>query len=270
MLLLNTITAKSYIQRMDGGVYTQPHLIKGNDGRRYVLKIPPQHDGRSNLNEYLGCRLGDYFELSMLAPVKIKLTEEFVKLAREKLGDHVHEGEYFGTLEQDKLDLDSDRIRQLDPKDIINQKDIPKFIIFDILVHNIDRHSGNYFLITSPNDSSKMAYILIDHSHIFGGPDYDFNITHTLPYLCPTQPWNLIGFTLKNFEDAKRHITKKFSVGVMNVHLKESPSSWRESYGADNILAIKNAMTNRDADKILEAALNNPEIKSSVHPVGVS
>ena len=263
--LLDTIKAVAYIRQMTGGMYTQSHLIKGQDGNEYILKIPPQNDNRSNLNEYLGCRLGDHCDLPVLKPFLIKLTLDFIELVKSKLGD-VDEGEYFGTIKQDKINLDEDRIKQLDPKKFINQQDVPKFIMFDILIDNIDRNPGNYFLIYS-DDCKKFKYVLIDHGHIFGGPEHDFNINDTLPYRCPQQPWNLKCLTEKDFECAARYIAKRINPGVMDAFLKESPSNWRECYGAKNILSIISAMGDRKEDKILSTALSVSQIRSSIYRI---
>ena len=213
--------------------------------------------------------MGDHCDLPVLDPFLIKLTSDFIELVKSKLGD-VPEGEYFGTIKQDKIDLDGDRIKQLDPKKLTNQQDVPKFIMFDILVDNIDRNPGNYFLIYS-DDGKKFKYILIDHGHIFGGPEHNFDINGTLPYRCPQQPWNLKCLTEKNFKDAARYIVKRINSGVMNAFLEESPSKWRECYGAKNIVSIISAMEDREEDKILSTALNVSQIRSSIcHVAGAS
>ena len=254
--------AVRYICKIWGGYYTCSHLIKGDDGNEYVLKIPPQTDNRSNLNEYLGCRLGDHCDLSVLTPFLIKLTTDFIELAKLKLGD-VCEGEYFGTLKQDKIGLDADRVKQLEPQEFTNQQDVPKFIMFDILINNIDRNPGNYFLIYS-DDKKKFKYVLIDHGHIFGGPEHDFSIWPKLPYDCSNHPWNLKCLTKKNFEDAARYITKRINDDVVKVFLEESPSNWRECYGSENISAVRAVVEDREEDKILSTALSNSQIRSAV------
>ncbi|MDI1495407.1 MAG: hypothetical protein K8823_715 [Cenarchaeum symbiont of Oopsacas minuta] len=264
------ITAKSYTNKMSGGVYTSSHLIKGSDGKHYVIKIPPKNDHRSNLNEYLGCRIGKYFGLPVLDSITIKLTKEFLELARDDLGNEVDEGEYFATLKQDRYEVDVDRIKNMDTNNIINQDDVSKFIIFDIFIDNIDRNSGNYFFIHSSLDPKKMQYILIDHGHIFGGPQHDFNGVNILPYRFEIQPWNLRCITLKKLNNASRYITTEFGLDVMKMYLDEAPLPWKLSYGDENISAVKESMVKRDKDQILNVVLNNSEIHQALNYRGIS
>ena len=106
-----------------------------DDGIDYLVKIPPNEDKVSNLKEYVGTMLGSNFGLPVLNASAMNLTEEFIE--NEPNLNDVVAGSYFATEYQNnaRFNIPPDMIDSLG---IDNIRDIPRFIVFDVFVDNID------------------------------------------------------------------------------------------------------------------------------------
>jgi hypothetical protein len=170
------LTAKIYKQQvLTGG--TQPHIIGMSDGNDYVVKFKGNAQGTGVLvNEYmvneLIARLG--FEGGRGRVVVADAM--FISNEPHLSTKHLQAGPQFASPYYKNHDNFSDAF--LDH--LQNRAKLPQVIVLDTLICNDDRGSGNLLLVFDDPTKRDCRFVLIDHGHAFGGPNWDEHTLKTL------------------------------------------------------------------------------------------
>jgi hypothetical protein len=177
-------------------------LLRYDDGNSYVTKFRGNPQGDKILvSELVASGLLKDLDFARVTSRIVTVDAYLMSMQPELAGFTA--GPQFGSLhERDNAPFSEDAITRL-----TNRNDLPQVILFDALVCNGDRNSGNILLI---KDTSRTAvayrFAMIDHSHIFGGPQWN---SHTLATLKSSQ--NLYLSTLNlNHVPAKLDVFEPF------------------------------------------------------------
>jgi hypothetical protein len=168
------LTLRIYKHPVPGGG-SQPHVLGASDGNDYLVKFKNNPQGtRVLVNEYvvneLISKLGfeggrgqivsaDAFFLSNQP--NLKNLDAGLQFASPY---HQHHDNFSDTL--------LDRMK--------NRDKLPQVPILDTFICNVDRASGNLLIVFDDPTKLDCRFVLIDHGHAFGGPDWDEHKLKTL------------------------------------------------------------------------------------------
>lgn len=156
------LTAIAYIGSMKLGA-TSPQLFRGSDQQLYVVKLLGNKVGPKALaNEFLAAELGE--QLGLCFPVSgiISIDEKLLTKNRRLRKAGVVAGPHFAckyiskTFYVDRTSLNR----------VVNKAEMAGVMLFDHLVHNVDRTVNRKNLIIRREAAGYHMYA-IDHSHLF-------------------------------------------------------------------------------------------------------
>lgn len=155
------LTAVSHIRPIGRGV-TAPHLFTADDGENYVVKFQANKIGPKVLvNEFLAAQLGQRWQLCFPPAGLIYLSQEVLS-QEEYLSRRVQPGIHFAS----RFLPGCRYLNRLRLHKAVNKPDMAGVILFDHLMHNVDRtRNPRNLLIRHETDGWRLY--AIDHSHLF-------------------------------------------------------------------------------------------------------
>ncbi|WOV93416.1 MAG: HipA family kinase [Candidatus Nitrosoabyssus spongiisocia] len=239
---MELVYAKSDHGKLECESVTTPHRIEATNGKIYAVKFPPCHEPNSNFNEYLGSCLAKNLKISVLEPYIMKLDADFIDNADEIRKRGILPGKYFATLFiEDAYNL----VDYEESSDIINLSEVSKFIVFDVFIHNTDRHGRNIMIIpTSESNKASYKYVLIDHGRCFEICD------GKLPYVAQKIQWQTKYVNIRDIRNSAEDISENvtpYRIDIIYENIRYSDVNMNHS------TVLKNELTNRDSLKIINA-----------------
>ena len=233
--------------------------MNASDGNSYVVKIRNGGNGsKSFFNEFVASNIALMVKLPVAEPVIINLGARLIEQSSDLRNARIEPGPYFATRYLDGAYAISDREGlRVRPRSITNLDEVPAFVMFDIFVHNKDRHGGNTLLIPS-GGGSRYSYLLIDHGHCFGGPAWDSDSASNLPYELAGVPWYTN--SIAGEADFVDPATRMARLGESDIDAAKDglPNEW--GIAADDYNALKNSMASRNPEMMLETVRENRSI----------
>lgn len=157
--------------------------MSANDGNDYVVKMPGSGNTRSFFNEFLAVNIARMAGLFAAEPAVVHVSGELIGRSPDLQAARALPGPHFATRHRRGVYTASGGMwLQIQPELIANLKDVPAFVVFDVLVHNTDRHGGNTLLVPSYGGRLGCQCMLIDHGHCFSGPCRDHDTVSDMPY----------------------------------------------------------------------------------------
>lgn len=210
--------------------FSQPSIVKGSDGRLYVLKCNgfPGPDGLAN--EVIGAELIRHFGLPAPAWTPIYLSDEFIDANPEiwfRTGTTVIRpaaGLHFGS----RLligDGPNDRSYQVIPrswwKRVVNRRDFLGMLVLDLWANNCDRRQAVFIRSVK---TQKLRAVFIDNDHLLGGR-WGNETTSPRRVMCPDLS-AYVGLPLER--EAERFIGLSHSVDDRWIDgmLERVPADW--------------------------------------------
>ncbi|EKN7353251.1 hypothetical protein PX223_002886, partial [Listeria monocytogenes] len=142
--MFTTIDAEYIMEKIRIGS-TNPYMVKGSDGKIYVIKVKNDAcDGKTLLNELIAYRLAKLLELPVPNCCLINLKKEHIE-------DNIHNMADISCIEgigfASEYMHGGTRINPQILKNIVNADDIPSIVLFDQLILNTDRskNDGNLY-----------------------------------------------------------------------------------------------------------------------------
>lgn len=159
-----SIRAVEHIGKVGMG-YTNPQLLKCEDGLTYVVKfLHPYIRKKSLPNEYLAYELGQFMDLPMPNCSVIYVPEELIQASPLK-DLNVNPGLHFGSHFQVK----TKKVNKKHLSQCSNIEKIADMFVFDIWVDNRDRKKNNLLIV---KEKGKLKLLCIDHDYIFGDKNW--------------------------------------------------------------------------------------------------
>lgn len=156
------LTAIAYLGSMKLGA-TSPQLFRGSDQQLYVVKLLGNRVGPKALaNEFLAAELGEQLGLCFPASGVISIDKQLLAKNRRLRRAGVVAGPHFAckyiskTFYVDRTSLNR----------VVNKAEMAGVMLFDHLVHNVDRTVNRKNLIIRREATGYHMYA-IDHSHLF-------------------------------------------------------------------------------------------------------
>jgi hypothetical protein len=148
---------------------TRPHLLRFDDGNSYVTKFRGNPKGdRILISEFVASALLRELDFARLDGRIVNVDSDLISNQPELAG--LTGGPQFGSL-YEPVNV------PFSAKDLIhltNRNDLPQFILFNALLCNVDQHLGNILFVKDRSQSATAyRFVMIDHSHIFGGPEWN-------------------------------------------------------------------------------------------------
>ena len=240
--------------------WARPRRMSASDGNVYVVKIRNGGgDSKSFFNELVASNIALMVGLPAAEPVIINLGAKFIKETADLKNDQIKPGAYYATRYYRKAYTTSDGERlRIRPSSIANLDDVPAFVMFDIFVHNKDRNGGNTILIPLNGDIARYRYLLIDHGHCFGGPAWDSDSASNLSYELAGVPWYTNSITDESdFVDPAARMAGLCEADI-DAARDGLPDEW--NIPVDDYKALRNSMSSRDRDMMLNIARDNMSI----------
>lgn len=142
---------------------TSPRLFGANDGRLYVVKLQRNRLGPKVLaNELLAVKMGERLELCFPPGGVIELEAEVIKRYPRLARDGIRPGKQFACLYLPHS-------YYVDPRKLskaINKQQLAGVMLFDHLLHNVDRTWNRKNLLIRREEAGARVYA-IDNSHLF-------------------------------------------------------------------------------------------------------
>lgn len=174
----------------DGDTWACPRCMSANDGNGYAVKMPGSGNSRSFFNEFLAANIARMAGLFAAEPAVVNASGEPIGRSPDLQAARALPGPHFATRHRRGACTASGRMRlRIQPELIANLKDVPSFAVFDVPVHNTDRHGGNTLLVPSDGGRPGCQCMLIDHGHGLGGPCRDHGTASSMPYKLAGVPW---------------------------------------------------------------------------------
>ena len=152
-------------------------ILKCDDGREYVAKLPHPPWPKMLPNELLAAELGVRLLCPMPEHAIILLSQAFLDVSPTVKARCPSACAVFGTVFlSEAFDLVDCKSRGIVPErvEIENEADLPRAVVFDNWVLNGDRNNdGNNLLVRSSRSPERWKYYMMDHGHILGGPTWD-------------------------------------------------------------------------------------------------
>ncbi|RXI96472.1 hypothetical protein DS745_22440 [Anaerobacillus alkaliphilus] len=158
------LKAVEHINEVGEG-FTNPQIIKCEDGQLYVVKFLHPHIRKKSLpNELIAYGLGQYIALPMPRCSLIYVSEELIQSSPLK-ALNVSPGIHFASHFQERTKKVSDKYLLR----CANRNKIADMLVFDIWVDNRDRKKNNLLIA---KDERKLNLLCIDHDYIMGGKNW--------------------------------------------------------------------------------------------------
>lgn len=164
------VNAKRYIRSMGYGG-SQPHLLKCDDGKEYVVKFMSNPQGiRVLVNELIAYRLAEKLGLPVAKGKVIYISSEIIEETTALKNLNIQPGPHFGSEFENNAE---DNPFDSSISKCANIKKASGMIAFDHWIDNIDRCSNPSNLLVVRGEEFRL--LLIDHGHIFFGPNWNKN-----------------------------------------------------------------------------------------------
>ena len=249
--------------RPGSATWSRPRRTSASDGHSYVVKIRNGGNAsKSFFNEFVASNIALKVSLSIAEPAIINLSAKLTERSSGLRKARIEPGPYFATRYRDGAYAISDRKGILiRPSTIANLDEVPAFVVFDVFVHNKDRHGGNTILAPS-GDGSGYRYLLIDHGHCFGGPEWSSDTASDLAYEAAGIPWYTDGIAGES--DFVGPADRMARLGEADIDASRSglPAEW--DIPADDYTALRRSMSSRSADIMLSVIKSNRSIIASM------
>jgi hypothetical protein len=174
------LSASKFIRKMRGG--SQSILVQANDTRYYVVKMVGNPQGTNVLaNEFLGSMVAMGAGLPVAIARGIYLSDSFIDTYPEIWFEFTDrrcrpsKGMHLGTLFVGQLSGPERPAEYISPSrvgTITNRAAFLGMYILDILTNHQDNRQA---LFRRAPSGREMEAIFIDHGHMFGGPDWNFD-----------------------------------------------------------------------------------------------
>lgn len=183
-------------QKVTNNTFARPIVIRCDDNQDYVAKFFYGND-KSILNEFVVGKLAKKLDLPVAEPIEINISEQrLIDKINQILDRPVSAGIHVGTLDLKlSFELSKSHHKNLDSKLIENLDAIPDILAFDIFVHNNDRKDANSLVEVTDNGKTPFRYVMIDHGHCMGGPNWESGRTSKLQWNQPGIPWKTDAIT---------------------------------------------------------------------------
>lgn len=175
---------------------TNPHLIEFDDGAKYVVKFKGNPQGNHVLiSEYVVSELIHLLQFAGRRGRLVAVDAYFISTEPNLQGRNLEAGLQFGL----PLLEDYENFSDANIPNLKNRGALPQVIVLDTFTVNTDRHSGNLLLLfeDETRQNKSCEFVLIDHSHVFGGPQWN---EHTLRQLANN---NELRASLINFNNVQ-------------------------------------------------------------------
>ena len=240
-------------QQMPGA--SESWLMTCDDTQKYVVKFN-ETGFNTVINEFVCNKIAGIMDLPVARGELVfvdKGLADAINLNPTKTRK-IMEGIHFGTLYlKPSSNLDPAGLLQLAIQKIVNEDKVPGMIVFDILVCNGDRSTNNS-LITPLNPTTReYQYVMMDHSHCFGGSNWNEQLITNLSCQQVGIPWKTTGITsASNFLPyiLRICIVKKEIRNIVN----SMPTEWKTR--PDELEALIKWIESRQGVTISGAAKN--------------
>lgn len=159
-------------QQMPGA--SESWLMTCNDTKKYVVKFD-EVGFNTVISEFVCNKIAGIMDLPVAKGELIFIDKglaDAINLNPSKTRK-IKEGIHFGTLYlEPSSNLDPAKLQQFTIEKIVNEDKVPGMIIFDILMCNGDRSTTNSLIIPTATPK-EYQYVMMDHSHCFGGPNWN-------------------------------------------------------------------------------------------------
>ena len=226
--------------------------MSANDGNDYVVKMPGSGNSKSFFNEFLAANIARMAGLFAAEPAVVNVGDELIGRSPDLQAARALPGPHFATRYRRGAYTTSGRIRlQIQPELIANLKDVPSFVVFDVLVHNTDRHGGNTLLVPSDGGRPGYQYMLIDHGHCFGGPYWNHDTVSDMAYKLAGVPWRTDSVAgIDDFAGPADRLTRLAAARIDEAR-SGLPGEW--AIPADDYEALRCTLSSRRPNSILDA-----------------
>lgn len=159
---MKELTAVAYFGSMKIGV-TSPQLFRGSDQQLYVVKLLGNKVGPKALaNEFLAAELGAQLKLCFPVSGIISIDEVLLKRSRRLRKAGIVAGPHFAC----KFISNAFYADRVSLSRVVNKSEMAGVMLFDHLVHNVDRTVNRKNIIIKREATGYHMYA-IDHSHLF-------------------------------------------------------------------------------------------------------
>jgi hypothetical protein len=172
------LSANKYIRKMKGG--SQSILVRANDGRHYIVKLTDNPAGANVLaNEHMGSKLAKAVGLPVAETKGICLSDSFIDSHPElwfELPSGVrrpNKGTHFGSMfigQTSGADRPTEYISPSRISTVTNREAFLGMYLLDVWAN----HQDNRQAIFRRSSTSGQEVCFIDHGHMFGGPQWNF------------------------------------------------------------------------------------------------
>jgi hypothetical protein len=172
------LSANKYIRKMKGG--SQSILVRANDGRHYVVKMTDNPAGPNILaNELMGGLLAKAVGLPVAEVGGIILSDSFIDSHPDlwfELPSGVrrpNKGMHFGSMFVGQTSGANRPIEYISPSRvgmITNREAFLGMYLLDVWAN----HQDNRQAIFRRSSTNELEVCFIDHGHMFGGPEWNF------------------------------------------------------------------------------------------------
>ena len=173
------LSANKYIRKMKGG--SQSILVRANDGRHYVVKMTDNPIGPNVLaNEHMGSHVAKAVGLPVAEAKGICLSDSFIDSHPGlwfELPSGVRrptKGVHFGSLFVGQTSGPNRPTEYISPSRvsmITNREVFLGMYLLDVWAN----HQDNRQAIFRRSSTNAQEVCFIDHGHMFGGPEWNFN-----------------------------------------------------------------------------------------------
>ncbi len=180
-----------------GGCQDQPWLMEDDDKKQYVVKFRRNDNIPTIMNEIFANKLAVQLNLPVPKMFLVNVDEQLINKVPELTQRKIKGGRHIATeFIKNSITMNDLLGFPTQNRNILNMDQVPKFVIFDMMLYNNDRHNKNILL--AKNYDGNYKYYLIDHGTIFCGKFWGKSI-YNLRYKKIRNNWQTNG---SNYIDA--------------------------------------------------------------------
>jgi len=239
-------------EQLSGG--SEPWLITCDDDKKYVVKFFDEKLDKIVINEYVCHKIAMILVLTVPKAEIILIEQGLIDIINTSKGRKVKAGIHYGTLYIDpSSNLDPQNLQTLGIRTITNVAEVAGMIVFDIFVNNGDRSTTNALIAPINETTKEYKYLLMDHSHCFGGPQWNETTMINLPITQCGIPWKKEIITSLN--DFTLYI-KRLSIVKKNIKkiVDSMPSEWKIK--PNDLKALVETIRKRDESEVIKLVKN--------------
>jgi len=243
------LTAVEVVAQKDK-TFSRPLIIRCDDKQEYIAKFFDGND-KSILNEFVIGKLAKKMDLPIAEPFEIKIDDVGLINKINETRDHpINSGLHIGTLDLKlSFELSKSHHVNLDSKLIENLNVVPDIIAFDIFVCNTDRKGANSLVEVTDNGKQPFRYVMIDHGHCLGGPNWTLDGEKKLVWNQPVIPWKVDSVVGEQSFSPFIEKLKNLDSSDFKEIIKSASNEWKKPGDDEQLL---NMLANRDVDQVIE------------------